>query len=161
MTENNKLPEASILVAVDFSKDSEEALVWASKYAKLSQMPLNILHVVHDPADAPGYYKTDEKDVFLTLKDVAKKKLDEFVEKVGRAEQGFGEILLANKILISGIPANRILETAEKINAKHIVIGSSGRSRIARFFLGSKALRVAQMSPIPVTVVRGEKTSEQ
>ena len=45
-----------ILVPVDFSPHSEAALVFATKLAALMKVPVIVLHVVHDPGDAPGFY---------------------------------------------------------------------------------------------------------
>jgi nucleotide-binding universal stress UspA family protein len=46
-----------------------------------------------------------------------------------------------------------ILEEATKFDADLIVIPASGRSRVARFFLGSTADRVIREAPCPVLVV--------
>ena len=54
---------APVLVAVDLSPDSEAALIWAYGYAKRIVAPLEILHVVHDPADSPGTYKPNNGDL--------------------------------------------------------------------------------------------------
>jgi nucleotide-binding universal stress UspA family protein len=46
-----------------------------------------------------------------------------------------------------------ILEEATKLDAELIVIPASGRSGVARFFLGSTADRVIRQAPCPVLVV--------
>jgi nucleotide-binding universal stress UspA family protein len=45
-----------LLVPVDFSSFSEEALVFASGLADKLKARLLVLHVIHDPAEAPGFY---------------------------------------------------------------------------------------------------------
>ncbi|PRQ08027.1 universal stress protein [Enhygromyxa salina] len=52
-----------------------------------------------------------------------------------------------------GIAMQVILEEAERFGAQLLVIPASGRSRVARFFLGSTADRVIRESPCPVLVV--------
>jgi nucleotide-binding universal stress UspA family protein len=52
-----------------------------------------------------------------------------------------------------GVALQVILEEAASFDAQLIVIPSSGRSRVARFFLGSTADRVIRQSPCPVMVV--------
>lgn len=52
-----------------------------------------------------------------------------------------------------GIALQVILEEAERFDAQLLVIAASGRSRVARFFLGSTADRVIRQSPCPVMVV--------
>ena len=55
---------------------------------------------------------------------------------------------------IEGDTRDRILEVAEKSGAQQIVMGSLGRSGLSHLLLGSKAQRVVQLSPIPVTIVK-------
>ena len=50
-----------MLVAVDFSPFSEKALVWGAYAAGGFDVPLVVLHVVHDPGSAPGYYERAKK----------------------------------------------------------------------------------------------------
>jgi len=53
-----------------------------------------------------------------------------------------------------GTPAQEILEYVERNPIDHVVIGSHGRSGVARILLGSVAEVVVRRSPVPVTVVR-------
>lgn len=53
-----------------------------------------------------------------------------------------------------GTPAQEILEYAERDPVDHVVIGSHGRSGVARILLGSVAEVVVRHSPVPVTVAR-------
>ena len=62
--------DGPILVAVDFSDDSHAALSWACRLATAMKARVIVLHVVHDPANAPGYYKRDEKDLVLPMEDI-------------------------------------------------------------------------------------------
>jgi nucleotide-binding universal stress UspA family protein len=38
-----------------------------------------------------------------------------------------------------------------------IVMGSQGRTGLSRFLLGSKAQRVVQLAPVPVTIVKARR----
>jgi len=53
-----------------------------------------------------------------------------------------------------GTPAQEVLEYAEGEAIDHVVMGSHGRSGVARILLGSVAEVVVRHSPVPVTVVR-------
>ena len=64
-----KRPEQPILVPTDFSVPSETALVFASELAEALQCPLLVLHVVHDPGEAPGYYAVSGRDQSGSLKE--------------------------------------------------------------------------------------------
>jgi nucleotide-binding universal stress UspA family protein len=52
-----------------------------------------------------------------------------------------------------GHPLTFVLAEAAEIKADLIVIAASGRSRVARFFVGSTADRVIRQAPCPVLVV--------
>ena len=117
-----------------------------------------MLHVVHDPGEAPGYYHRGDKDLLRPMKDVATEMLEEFLEKVRRENPEVAAIGELETKLVRGIPASRILEIAEAVNAGHIVIGSRGRTGLPHLLLGSKAERVVQMSPVPVTTVKAHNS---
>lgn len=55
---------------------------------------------------------------------------------------------------VVGLPATRILEVCEKIGAQLIVVGSRGRTGLARAMLGSTAEIVARLAPVPVALVK-------
>ena len=74
-----------ILVPVDFSSDSEAALVYAADISALMHSPLLVLHVVHDPGEAPGYYAVKHRKKHLRkLEDVAADMLKNFMQEVGK-----------------------------------------------------------------------------
>jgi nucleotide-binding universal stress UspA family protein len=53
-----------------------------------------------------------------------------------------------------GDPAAIIVQFAKKHRCGQIVMGNSGRGRIAGLLLGSVAAKVIQLAPCPVTVVK-------
>ncbi len=151
MEEEEKAP---ILVAVDFSRDSRAALIWACEMAALSKAPVLVLHVVHDPAESPGTYKQDEKDGLRPMEDVAERMMADFLESIkdgGVSRKGLARVRTR---LVGGLPVTRILEVAEKEGAALIVMGSQGRTGLDRLLLGSKAEQVVRLSPVPVTIVK-------
>ena len=146
-----------ILVAVDFSAHSAEALRWAADAAECMKAPLEILHVVHDPASHPGYYrKIDSPGGAERIEDAAARKMDKFLMKVIKKTPGLN-LDGVKKLLIRGLPVNRILETAKARNARLVVMGSQGRTGLPHLMMGSKAERVVQLSPIPVTIVKAAR----
>ena len=146
--------DGPILVTVDFSPDSEAALVWASQFADCANANLVVLHVVHDPADAPGSYLERDADSLRPMEEVAKEKFGQFLEKVQEQHPDLTALEDVETRLVKGIPATRILEMAKSLNARLIVMGSRGLTGLPHLLLGSKAERVVQMSPIPVTIVK-------
>lgn len=152
--------DGPLLVAVDFTADSEAALLWACRYADRIGAEVIGLHVVHDPGEAPGYYKRAESDLLRPLEDVAAEMMDEFVEKMQAEYPDLTTLEHLQKVLVKGIPATRILELAKMRGASMIVMGSRGRTGLPHLLLGSKAERVVQLSPIPVTIVKAKKPAD-
>ena len=145
----------TILVPVDFSAHSEAALLWACDLASLAGARLLVLHVVHDPAAAPGYYHhAAATGDLVTLEESARKLFDRFLSAV-RARRPDARLLDdIDAIYATGLPATRILEVAEREGATHIVMGSHGRTGLKLLLLGSKAERVVRLSPVPITIVK-------
>ena len=147
----------TLLVPVDFTSYSEEALLFASKLAGKLEAQLLVLHVIYDPAEAPGFYvkKIKKKKKFLrSMEEAANEMMDEFIEKMRQTHPNQTPIKEATPLLIVGTPATRIVEIAEKKKAGMIVIGSHGRTGLSRLLVGSKVQQVVKLSSIPVTVVK-------
>ena len=143
-----------VLAAIDFSPCSAKALIWAAKAAGKLEAPLVALHVVHDPESAPGYYVRSKKHGkhLKRIEEAAAEMMEEFLAKAAEARPNLFSGL--EQRLVAGLPVNRILEVAEEINAQLIVMGSRGRTGLPHVLLGSKAEKVVQLSPIPVTIVK-------
>lgn len=55
--------------------------------------------------------------------------------------------------LVSGKPADVLIDVAKEVGAAAIVVGTVGENPISGAFLGSVVLRLVQRSPLPVLVV--------
>jgi nucleotide-binding universal stress UspA family protein len=151
----SKLEKAPILVAVDFSKYSEAALLYASWLAHCTKAPVKVLHVVHDPTEMPGYYsKAFKKKRLGRLEDIAREMLEKFVEDARERHPSVKAMKDIDTLLVLGLPVTRILEVAHKLKASTVVMGSKGRTGIAHLMLGSVSEQVVRLSPVPVTVVK-------
>ena len=147
-----------ILVPVDFSSHSEAALVCAAELAEKLGNELIILHVVHDPGEAPGYYSVKGRNKQLRrMEDVATEMLDDYFQKMQKKHSGLSALKDATTMLVVGLPVNRILESAEKVDARMIVMASQGRTGLAYVLLGSKAEQVVRLAPVPVMIVKNGK----
>lgn len=65
----------------------------------------------------------------------------------------FAPNITCEYVVRPGVALQVILEEASKFEADLIIVAASGRSRVARFFLGSTADRVIRQAPCPVLVV--------
>ena len=151
-----KFDKSTLLVAVDFTSFSKDALIFASELAEKLEAQLVVLHVIHDPAEAPGFYaqKGKKKKFLQSMQEAAEEMMEEFLKKMRQAYPDQVPIKEALPLLIVGTPVTRIVEIAEKKKASMIIVGSHGRTGLTHLLVGSKAQRVVQLSPIPVTVVK-------
>lgn len=150
-----------ILVAIDFSPCSESALIWAARLAARLDVPLVVLHVVHDRAEQPGYYDQvkKRKKHLRRIEEAAAEMMSDFLTRQKKKNPGLLDEM--DSRLVLGLPVTRILEVAERIGAQMIVMGSQGRTGLSHLLLGSKAERVVQLAPVPVTIVKDEKVKKK
>jgi nucleotide-binding universal stress UspA family protein len=141
-----------VLHPTDFSSASGRAFSRAIAEAKARKAPLVILHVLAPivPVVGEGYVSPAAYEEMSTASRAwAQKKLDRAVAKARAAR------VRARGLLGEGTAHERIVRVAKAQHAKLIVIGTHGRTGVARFFLGSVAARVAATAPCPVLTVRG------
>ena len=146
--------QAPLLVAVDFSEDSREAVLWASREAECLGYRLMILHVVHDPASSPGFYQQMDVDWLRPMTDLAQEMMNVFLKEIRTKHPSLTALATAEAKLVTGLPASRIVEVAKAIHAPLIVIGSRGRTGLPHILLGSVSERVVQLAPMPIVVVK-------
>lgn len=147
-----------ILVPVDFSSHSREALLKASELARCTRQPLLVLHVVHDPAEMPGYYgRVTKKKKLMRIEDLAQEAFDEFLHAVRKAHPNERPLSQATELLVVGLPVTRILEVIDSSAASMVVMGSQGRTGLDHLLLGSKAEQIVRLSPVPVLIVKSPR----
>jgi nucleotide-binding universal stress UspA family protein len=133
-----------ILVPVDGSKYSNEAVQYACSIAQKFNSELILLHVIPDILSDGDAGFIDYKP----LEEAARKKIDAAKEIL--ASNG----LRASTRMESGPTADTIINIAEEEAADLIVIGSRGLSTAKRFLLGSVSNSVSHHAPCPVLIVR-------
>jgi nucleotide-binding universal stress UspA family protein len=140
-----------IMHATDFSPASRGAFTKAVELAKRDRAPLTITHVMPPPVMMMGDGYIPPKtydDISRAQRAMAQKKLDALVARAKSAG------VRARGLLLEGPPADRILRAAK--GAGLLVIGTHGRTGLARFILGSVASRVVAGARCPVVTVRGK-----
>ena len=151
-----------ILVPVDFSSCSRNALLFAGQFAGCVGAPILVMHVVHDQNRKPGFYTNNRSRMSMRpMNDVAADMLDEFIEDVRRYDPGSEALASVRTLLVNGLPAQRIGEVSVRENAALIVMGTHGRSVLSRLASGSVAADVMMRSPVPVTVVKASPAGQQ
>jgi nucleotide-binding universal stress UspA family protein len=141
-----------IVHATDFSRASRAAFTKAVQLASVAGAQLVLLYVrspvaslVADEYVAPQEYEQLDRASF----DAAKKQMTRLVETAQKRG------VHAKGLIVDGVAHEQILRGARRAKADMIVLGSHGRTGLARFFLGSVAGRVASMASCPVLTVRG------
>lgn len=151
-----------LLVPVDFSEHAKAALVFASELAACLSAKLLVLHVVHDPGDAPGFYAGRQTENELkNMEDVAAEMMDDFMKQISEEYPDNASLLNAETMLLVGLPVSRILEAAEKHQPQLVVMGSKGRTGLSHILLGSKAEQLVRLSPFPVTIVKAQPDRDE
>ena len=140
-----------ILHATDFSRASTPALTWAVDMAKANRARLTVVHVMAPPSLAlPGEGYVSPA-LYENLESSARAQANKRLAKVVARAKTAG--VRANVLLLEGVPHERIARAARR--ADLLVIGTHGRSGLAKLFLGSVAGRLVTLAPCPVLTVRG------
>jgi nucleotide-binding universal stress UspA family protein len=140
-----------ILFASDFSKGSGKAFAAAVEMAKTNRATLTVLHVIVPPVPlSPDQYVGPEtwRELDQETRRWAKRKLDALTGKASKSG------VRAAGLAVDGSPAQQIVRVAKSKRFDLVVIGTHGRTGLARFFLGSVAGRVVSTAPCPVLTVR-------
>lgn len=142
-----------ILLATDGSAASEHAATLAVSLARTHGASLMALYVV-DPYPYLGIGEVNPMgfDAYMSAARDHAAQAHARVEALcreGGAPVPFDARLVEDVTVIDGI-----LDTARQAQCDVIVIGSHGRTGIARLVLGSVASKVVAQSPVPVLVTR-------
>ncbi|GAA1926190.1 universal stress protein [Streptomyces sodiiphilus] len=132
-----------VIVGFDGSKESQAALDWAAREAKLRDLPLHLVHA----------WIADPLQTAITMDNSGAKRLMEEAE-AALAESHPG--LPVTTELLPAVATASLPEQAE--HAEFLVLGSRGLGPIAGFLLGSVALQVLARAKHPVVLVRTEET---
>jgi nucleotide-binding universal stress UspA family protein len=129
----------TILCGTDFSEHAAAAARVAAGIAARLEVPLRLVHVV---SEREGRARTPAFDA-------ANARLRDEVVRLRP-----GSAIEIEGCLESGPPEEVLASLGEGLGARLIVVGSLGTRKQHRWLLGSVAERVAQLSPVPVLVVR-------
>ncbi len=140
-----------ILVPVDFSKKSEEALKVAAKIAKKINGEIYVLHLLDIPSGEVDFIdgnQIPQGPMAMMLFNTTHEKFDEFLDK-----DYLDNIPVYEKVMTDS-PVEGIADFANQNNIDFIVMGSHGTSGLEEFFVGSNTEKVVRSSKIPVLVIK-------
>lgn len=142
-----------IMHPTDFSPASSAAFVKAVEMAKANRAELTIVHVLSPvmPVPGDGYISPKVYDeIAASTRAWAQKELDRRLAKAKAAG------VRAKGLLMGGIAHEQIVRAAKSKRADLLILGTHGRSGLAKLFIGSVAGRVVAAAPCPVLTVRGK-----
>lgn len=141
-----------ILFASDFSKASRKAFATAVTMAKGSRATLTVLHVIAPLVPiSPDQYIGPE--TWQQLDEEAHRWAKRQVAvRVNKAKKQGVRVV---GLIAEGNPAQQVVRIANSKRFDLVIIGTHGRTGLAKFFLGSVAGRVVATASCPVLTVRG------
>jgi nucleotide-binding universal stress UspA family protein len=135
-----------IVVGVDGSKASKDALAWAARQAKLTGASLQVIMTWHVPTAAYGAPIPLPTDYDFIAD--SHSELDKVIHEVLGEHPG----LEVSPVVLEGHPATRLIEASE--GADLVVVGSRGHGAFTGMLLGSVSEHCVSHASCPVVVVR-------
>ena len=134
----------NVLVPIDFSEEAHQALIDTLEFVK-DPAKLHVIHVLHplEPTEPGIVWQTiDDKTRIDNIKATFYKEF---------SDEAYQQVKLTVTV---GNPSAEIIDYSKHNAIDLIVIPSSGRTGLSRFFLGSVAERVVRFAHCPVLVIR-------
>ena len=139
-----------ILAPTDFSDLATRSLEYAVELAKRTGAELVVIYA--DPFLPPPHFTSEQMDELVATLDkhraAATRELESYAAKNVASE------VALRTIVVEDTPAAAIVKTADAINADVIVMGTHGRTGLARVFVGSVAKQVLANAGCPVITVK-------
>ena len=136
----------TLLVPIDFSKNSDSALNYAAHLARHLGSALKLFHVITPYVSKTTYLKIESHELIES----AVKELEVLKQKT---HENFG--IECSVTVVAGDIAERILEASTDNNVSMIVMGSNKKKY---FLFGSITTSIVEKSSIPVMVLPHEMT---
>ncbi len=137
----------SVLVGVDFSNASRQALARGRAIAERLEVPLTALHVLYlsPPLMPEVQLPLPDPEWTLGMERQALEQLEKWID-------GFAD---ADALIRWGSPAEELVAAADPDTL--LVVAQVGHSALERLLFGSTAARVVRHAPCDVLVVRAEE----
>lgn len=137
----------TVIVGVDFSRYSRLVVRQAERLAREFKAKLVLVHAAFEPLQIAGPDGYPIPLVFPVK-----------IQELAHSVRSFYHLHKGSHVIVQkGYPAEVLARVADKLNRPLVVIGSSARYSLSRFFIGSHAEEIALTSKYPVWVHRGIK----
>jgi nucleotide-binding universal stress UspA family protein len=145
----------NMVVALDGSELSKKALKVAIQLAAEQKSVLYLLHVVKEIAFPPymlGEMAYTNREYDTELNEILRKEGEELLRNA--KEQAKEKDVVARMVLLTGDPAEEIIEFIKGHDIKLVIMGSRGLGPFKEIMLGSVSHKVSHMAPCPVMIVK-------
>lgn len=140
-----------ILVPIDFSDFSKEALDKALALAEDYAATVVVLHVMLEPQISMPYeVYVDWEKIKSEVSQDSEKHMSQLI--TDDLKQRFN----IKPVTVWGDPALKILEVAKDEGVDLVVMATHGRTGLSRVFMGSVADRIVRKAHCPVMVIRSK-----
>jgi nucleotide-binding universal stress UspA family protein len=136
-----------ILVPIDFSEPSQNALDHAKELAMTYGAEIHLLHVVEEVA-LPGAYGMEP--ISFVVPEIIQSTETALADMV-KEEVGYEHVRVES---VAGYPATTILDYIDEHDIDLVAIATHGRTGLDRLLLGSVAEKVVRRAACPVFTVK-------
>ncbi len=153
-------PFKHIVVPIDFSNTSREALPYAYKLALGYGSKITLLHAItlfdYDPYSKKHSFPSAD-ELYASIEASADAHCSEIIDDANKQSKD----LQIEKVMERGISPHEVISGYPKEqNADLIVMATHGRSGLSNVLLGSVTEKVIQTAPCPVLVVKKPKHAD-
>jgi nucleotide-binding universal stress UspA family protein len=148
---------STIVVGVDGSDASKEALRWAAEEARLRGASLRAIHAWSYPIGAAGLGLMPPVDA--EARETVERAAQEMAQRALAEADVDASRLDADAVAVEGMAADVLVRAAA--GADLLVVGSRGHGGFAGLLLGSVSQQCAQHAPCPVVIVRDGASSAE
>lgn len=149
-----------ILVPLDFSEYSINALDFACQIARKTGKSIHALHVIDRPSDdmynVSGIQGLDEErdHFYAKLVEASRNEMQKLI-----IQEKFNDVVIHRDVKI-GNPTKEIIAQSE--NSKHdlVVMGTHGRSGLKNLLVGSNTDKVVRLASCPVISVKSNEFAD-
>jgi nucleotide-binding universal stress UspA family protein len=146
------VPAGSVVVGVDGSRSSEQALDWAVEQARLEHRPLTLVHAL-GPIGTSGTAWLDQAGVNQRdIIDALRQDGHDLLAAARARALAVVPDLAVHEVLRLVDPREALLELSGE--AAMIVLGSRGRGPVRSLVLGSVSVGVSRHASCPVVILR-------
>jgi nucleotide-binding universal stress UspA family protein len=141
------IPFKKILVPVDFSEPSKKAVTYGLTLAGQFKAKLILAHIVPGGSALPYAFPTDTFGLEKAQEEMARREIQDLV---GPEYRGRFDI---QTLVKTGTIDEELLGIVKDEAVDLVVIGTHGRRKLSRLFIGSVAEHILRKVPVPVLTV--------